>query len=237
MAVTINNLPLVYLDNQKNKVETDEKQRWEREFRKSLSFISQDYVAHFLNLYHIAKSRSQPFPDWDFNKMTIPEIFEKEFNNMFEQYTVERYTGLQEQDITFRKEIIPFKIEVRGKYKTTASPVELEVILNTEWKEVSLVPSIKFVRDSKEVDIACLINMLNLSTLGVKMNILSDGLAKNFNWNYKNTKNGFQGDAVFEHRRYLGETFTKYDIPTKIDVVKEGEKIKFTAKFKGLTWS
>ncbi|MBI4919334.1 hypothetical protein HY837_05345 [archaeon] len=70
-----NNLPLVYLDNQKNKVEPDSKERWEREFRKSLSFISQDYVSHFMNLYQIAKSRNQVFPDWDFNKMTIPEIF------------------------------------------------------------------------------------------------------------------------------------------------------------------
>ncbi|MBI4919333.1 hypothetical protein HY837_05340 [archaeon] len=48
---------------------------------------------------------------------------------MFEQYQVERYTGLQEQDITFRKELIPFTIEVRGKYQTKISPVELGVIL------------------------------------------------------------------------------------------------------------
>ncbi len=237
MAVSINNLPLIYVNTQKVvKPETEEKQRWERELRKALSFISQDYVTHFMNLYHIAKSRSQPFPDWDFNKMTFPEIFEKEFSKMFEQYSVERYVGLQEQDITFKKTIAPFTIEVRGKYKTKASPIDLEVILSTEWKELDLRPTIKFERDSKEIDVACLINILNLSALGVKMDILSAGLSKNFNWNYKNDKGGFQGDAVFEHRRYVGETFTKYDISTKIDVVKSGERVKFTAKFKGITW-
>ncbi len=210
--------------------------KWERLLKQMITVTSRDLAFNYIDIYSRSKNNRITPPDYSsLARLSPQEKIKKIVSLCFNKLTVEEYTGLNEKDISFKKELPVLTIEMRAEYKKEGDPVNLSTILRSEWTERQLVPKPIINKRDDEIDLYNLTDIVNLGILGVEAKILSKGLERSFNWGYLQKGVPFDGTFNMKHKFTRDDTEIQIIVPTRV-IIEKNDKVKFKAIFYGKTW-
>ncbi|MBI4919328.1 hypothetical protein HY837_05315 [archaeon] len=216
--------------------EAIEAPKWERILKQMITVTSRDLAHNYVDIYSRLRNTRGSAPDFsELSRLTPQEKIKKIVSLCFNKLTIQEYTGLNDKDLSFRKEQPEAIIEIRAEYKREGDPVNLSTILKSEWTEKHLVPRPVIKKRADGIDLYNLTDMVNLGVLGVEAQILAKYLEQNFAWDYLQKGVPFDGTFNMKHKFHRDDVELQINVPTRV-IIEKSNKVRLKVIFDGKTW-